>query len=436
MPLDLALSILLLSTSQVAPPAETLIRMTVHPKAAPKPALRYLLLPEVREMTRGNPIQGYLQCYFDQDLGTERETLDKAALRQADRAARMDQPDWQLLPHLKEEGLYLLLPDVQKMRMLGGELQNRFRTEIAQGRMDDAIVTAKTMLALSRHMGEHPSLIGQLVGFAIAQIALMPLQEMLEHPDCPNLYWALTNLPQPFIVLDKGMEGERVMTASELRNLDDSKPMTPTQLKKLMERIDRFRIFDERPRRATTKEWVAARVAYPKHLESARQRLIEYGLPSERLNSFPAEQIILLDEKRELDVRRDEMAKLLPLPTWQFWDRFAALKIPKQDKDDSLFGPSLLSRYDRVRLAQGRLEQRIALLRHLEAIRLYAASHNGKLPATLTEISVPLPVDPFTGKPFRYELVGPVAHLRGSPPTGMESLTFYNLHYEITLAGR
>ena len=34
---------------------------------------------------------------------------------------------------------------------------------------------------------------------------------MLEQPGCPNLYWALTNLPDPLVPLDKGMDGERVM---------------------------------------------------------------------------------------------------------------------------------------------------------------------------------------------------------------------------------
>ena len=65
-----------------------------------------------------------------------------------------------------------------------------------------------------------------------------------------------------------------------------------------------------------------------------------------------------------------------------------------------------------------RLDQRIALLRHVEALRLYAAEHDGTLPAKLSEVSVPLPDDPFTGKPFRYEVTGNTAHLRGSSAAG------------------
>ena len=72
-------------------------------------------------------------------------------------------------------------------------------------------------------------------------------------------------------------------------------------------------------------------------------------------------------------------------------------------------------------------------MRHVEALRLYAADHHGTFPAKLSEIPVPLPDDPFTGKPFRYEVSGTTAHLRGSPPASMETDPAYKLHYEVTL---
>jgi hypothetical protein len=88
----------------------------------------------------------------------------------------------------------------------------------------------------------------------------------------------------------------------------------------------------------------------------------------------------------------------------------------------------------KVRRAQARLEQRLALLRHVEALRLYAADHDGALPAKLSEFPVPLPDDPFTGKPFRYEVEGKTAHFRGSPPPGEEKNPTLNIHYEVTVA--
>ena len=94
---------------------------------------------------------------------------------------------------------------------------------------------------------------------------------------------------------------------------------------------------------------------------------------------------------------------------------------------------ALLPALTKVRRAQGRLEQRIALLRHVEALRLFATDHDGRLPGSLAEVSVPLPADPFTGKPFRYALDGATAHLRGSPPPGEEKNPGFNVHYEITI---
>src|SRR5258708_2945124 len=101
------------------------------------------------------------------------------------------------------------------------------------------------MFALSRHMRAHPTLIGDLGGMAMAFIAIRPLEEMLEQPGCPNLYWALTNLPSPLVPLDRGLEGERALILSELRDLDDSTPMTAAQLKKLIAYIERLRSFDD-----------------------------------------------------------------------------------------------------------------------------------------------------------------------------------------------
>jgi hypothetical protein len=465
-----ALAILALPSraDQTITPNETVIRLTVQPMAAPKPALRYLLLPELRELSPGNPIPNYLKCLLEQEA-SGRETTGRAALRQADRAARLDKPDWQILLKIRTEGVNLLLPDVQKIRALANALQKRFNEEVAQHRFDDALVTAKTMFAMSRHMAEHPTLIGDLVGIAIAFVAINPLEEMLEQSGCPNLYWALTNLPNPLISVEKGMEGERLFIVAEFHDLDDRAPMSAEQIQKVIEHIDRIRAFDEGGRWKKTRAWLDARVPDEQGVRAACRRLVEAGLPEERVLRFPADQVILLDELRDFEARRDEVLKLVKLSTWQFEALFAQVKqaqkpaplkalLPalervrdllgpqsrwtglvnlliahvKSERDPSLFG-SLLPAMEKVRRAQGRLEQRVALLRHVEALRLYAAEHEGKLPAHLADVAVPLPDNPFTGKPFAYTVDGATAHLRGSGPPGEEQNPAYNLHYEITI---
>src|SRR5262249_3114004 len=128
---------------------ETLIRLSVAPAPAPTPALRYRLLPDLQEMSPGNPIQGYFQAFMvhqkffsDEEAFERREELlamplkelpaqeirdyGRLVLAQADRAARLDQPDWQILAKVKTEGFRLLLPDVQQARTLASALKVRF----------------------------------------------------------------------------------------------------------------------------------------------------------------------------------------------------------------------------------------------------------------------------------------------------------------------
>ncbi len=427
--LVLSIGLVVLSQRDSAPPSEQLIRLQVNAMPAPKPALRYLLLPELKEMAPGNPIEGYLACLLDQDFSKPMDALGATALRRADRAARMDRPDWQTLARMRVDGILLLLPEVQKMRELARALQDRLRGEMKQRRFDDAIGTLKTMLAISRHLGEHPTLIGELVGMAIAHIALATLEEMLEQPGCPNLYWALTSLPDPLIRMHPGMEGERLLMEVELQPLTDARPMTPAELGKVLKRLQELLKFDEPPGgKAEVTLWMLRHTGDEKFLGKARKRLVEYGLPEERVSKFSPAQVALLDLKRDYEIYRDESMKLFNLPTWQYEQ--LAEKVPEK-------GPPLLGvfapAFRKVRLAQGRIEQRIALLRHVEAIRMYAAEYSGRLPTKLADITVPLPVDPFTGKPFRYEVVDNVAHLKGSPPRGMEKAAPYNLHYEILI---
>jgi hypothetical protein len=205
--------------------------------------------------------------------------------------------------------------------------------------------------------------------------------------------------------------------------------MSGDQLRKLIAHIDRVLEMEGRPREKSTRGWLDARLQDEAILRAARARLVEIGLADERLRQFPAEQILLLDQKREYEARRDEVMKYMKFPAWQSEVLVAALKPASEPALFEVFLPALI----KVRRAQARLEQRVHLLRHVEALRMYAADHGGRWPAALSEVTVPLPDDPFTGKPFRYSVEGALAHVRGSPPRGDENNPNLNVRYEITL---
>ena len=71
-----------------------------------------------------------------------------------------------------------------------------------------------------------------------------------------------------------------------------------------------------------------------------------------------------------------------------------------------------------ARLARN--QQAIVLVQTVEAIRMYGALHDGKLPLTLGDLPVPAPMEPFTGKPVDYEYHRDFAVLNGHKMPGMQ----------------
>lgn len=410
------------------------VRIAVSPAAIPKPALKYQLLPEARELKSGNPTQWYLRCFAEQRnfFFTKQAVADRAryrtmplknlpaqdlrnyggnALTQADWAARLDTPDWQVRDKIESEGADIRLPELDPLRELAIGLQVRFRGEVARGDFKDAIRTAKTMFAFARHLGEYPLLAANRLGLAVEEMALDTLTEMIQQPNCPNLYWALTDLPCPLVDLRKGAQGDNLLAEAELRLLDNEKAMTDTELEEIVSRLSGRVGFAREQAGKPPRNLRGALTARAKDLtavRAARSRLIDSGVDKETIASFPALQVILLDEKLAYETRRDDEMKLLSLKLWEIPSGGA-----KKAESGGLFA-DLLPCVGEVRREAGKLEQRIAVLRCVEALRMFAAAHDGKLPGKLaeigraggstSEIEVPLPVDPFTGKPFEYAL--------------------------------
>ncbi len=439
---------------------EAVVRLNVQPMPAPKPALKYQLLPELRELNPGNAAQNYLKCFMEQRyfFFTKEAAADRAryqtmplaelpagklsqyggwALRQADWAARLDTLDWQTFQRIQNGGMEMLPAELGPLQVLASALQVRFRAEVAGRHFDDAVVTAKTMFALGRHLGEYPTEVANLVGLWVGHLGFDTLGEMVQQPGCPNLYWALTDLPCPLVDLRKGVQGDRTLVAAELRLLHDDAPMTETEMEKFLSRLSSMQSFlreqaGRAPRnlRSELQGWLLSRVKDMDRVLAARRRLVEAGCAQELVETFPPSQIILLDEKREFEVQRDERIKLLALALWQI-DTLGSGEEGDQG-EDGLFA-DLLPHIVKLRRTQGQLEQQIALLRFVEALRLYAAEHDSKLPASLADIPVPLPVDPVTGKPFDYAVEGATAHVRGSSIRGEGTDAGWNVHYEVTV---
>jgi hypothetical protein len=122
----------------------------------------------------------------------------------------------------------------------------------------------------------------------------------------------------------------------------------------------------------------------------------------------------------------------MSLPFWQA-EQLRPKDEPEKAAVETLLG-DLIPATHRVRMAQARLDQRLALLTCVEALRIYAAENGGKFPAQLEDVKLPLPVDPVTGKAFIYKLTEGTASLQGTPPAAMEKNAAYKVRYELTIA--
>jgi hypothetical protein len=172
--------------------------------------------------------------------------------------------------------------------------------------------------------------------------------------------------------------------------------------------------------------------AYPE----AKRALIAEGRSPEEVEALPALQVVLLHALHQFRRRQDDLYKWYGLPYWEARPHVAAVYEEVRQARARLEGIpflELLPALERVTFTAARLDRRVAALRCVEAVRLYAAAHDGKLPQALGDITaVPIPADPVTGKPFTYRAVGDRATLSAPAPAGETPTTRNTLTYELT----
>ncbi len=240
--------------------------LALHAPAPSAQALKYALLPELFDTTPGNAVDHYRQAIksMKQDLPPEkerRELLDKwmavplkdlpraevgkllkrcaTTFQEVEAGARSEQCDWGQTEELRKKGISSSFDEQDEMRAIGALLSLRIRYELTEGRLDKAARTLQTGFAVAHHVADSPSLIPSLVGMAVANMMIDRLEEFVQQPGAPNLYWPLTDLPRPFIDLHKPWQGERLFVygtfpgAAEMAADLNAKPWTPEQVKKV-----------------------------------------------------------------------------------------------------------------------------------------------------------------------------------------------------------
>lgn len=462
------------SAAPAQPPPDPPIGIALRPASEPVPAMKYRLVPERRALVPGNAAifyhRGILLVLQRRARGTAldqpqngsrsqsaeqriadwisgpiaeiprdeaREQLGhyEAALREAELGAGRSTCDWEF--DRRTDGIILLLPEIQEMRTLARLVTLRARLAILDGEIDEAMHWIETGLVMGRHVGRGPTIIQALVGIAIDNVMVRCLEELIQAPGMPSLYWALADRPRPFIDMRHPMEGERYMLEKELPGLDelDRGVWSVDEARRFVGELQR-KLFALVANKPIPRDPVAGAGGLPdlggrlriaamaaKVYPEARRALIARGRPEAQVDAMPVVQVAVLYSFQEYRRTRDDTHKWLNLPYWQSH----ALGGPSRtvSVEQKLANPFLAlfqelePAISAARFATVRLERQLDALQCVEAIRLHAAAHGGRLPASLEEIAdAPTPFDPATGKPFVYRVDGDSATLTAPIPPG------------------
>jgi hypothetical protein len=446
--------------------------LTLYAPAPAERALQYALLPELRDTIPGNAADHYRQAIrnMEQDAqlkGVWSLAVDKwmamplkdmpqeevgkflkqceSTFKEVDAGAHSEQCDWGLSEEIRKKGLKGLnstFPSTSGVRKIAALLTLKVRYDLAQGRTGQAVRTLQTGFAVAQHISDSSTYINALIGMAISSLMLDRLEELIQQPDAPSFYWPLTDLPRPFIDLRRPLQGERVFfyslfpgaaeAGSDLR----TKPWTPKQVETL---TAVFQQLDKNSSLIGEKAEMEKSLHLAANQQGIKKILVDQGHPKDAVDAMPNEQVAVLLALQQYDRKFDELLKWRSLP---FQESYPAVvkaeerQAKQNDKDDPTaalaneFNPSA----SKILAAQARIDRRIAALRCVEAVRLYAAAHDGKLPQSLEEIKdAPTPLDPVTGKAFDYHVAGDRAFLSCTPFPGAPADNANTPSYELSI---
>ncbi len=452
---------------------QTTMQIVLYPAAEARPALKYQLLPPLPDRRPGNAAvwwnripaerNGFFnrlyadggpwfqaEKWMEIPIGDPREKAAREKLLANDigmfgpggiftdieRAARFESCDWEQPIH---EGNYIaiLLPEIQEARSYARLLSAKAHLEIAEGKYDEAVRTLQSGYAQARHVAQSQTLVSGLVGVTIESIMSWQVQQFVQQPDAPNLYWALSTLPRPLVDMRPGGEAESNMLYlqfPELRDLDKKK-LSPDEWRELLIKVvgNVLQFSDNRTypitRDPTTLVAITAIQGYPR----AKQYLIENGRTVAEVEAMPVAQVILLYTVQVYNELSDEQFKWFFLPAaegrrgQELAERQMAATV--RAKEIIPVASLLLPASAAAKEAETRCEWAMAILRVFEAMRLHAAAHDGQWPDRLSDVTeVPIPKNPYDGGSFIYHREGNKAVLTAE--TGPNN---WYRRYEITL---
>ena len=446
------------------------MELKITPARPTPPILKNRLLPLESKLNPGNAVPIYLRLEHERekplakqferkpdelrgqngakfDIKATREFVNQyeGVYKHLHIAANRQKCEWDY--PVKESGtniFAILLPDAQSMRQYIRFIALKAHLEIAEGKFDDALETLQTGFAVSKHIGSGPFLINSLVGVACASAMRDELETFCGTEKAPNIYWALTSLPRPFISLRSAFELEYIGALTAFPEIDlDGKTLTAEEWKLKWNSL-KMRWNTNWKEFALTGDDAKNDNAFVEALKliSVDERgspvakawhKERKGLSDAEIEKLPKEQLLLQYTAGYFCEMRDEAFRYMYLTSQEAKNvKRSTTDIIKEARSKEIIpiGSLLLPAIERTITATERFDRKVAALRIVEAIRCHAAENNNELPASLDKIScLPVPTDPVTGQAFSYEMKDGIATLKAEDPVNVRN----GIHYRISI---
>ena len=327
------------------------------------------------------------------------------------RAAYRREAAWEY-PLSEEPPFLILLPDVQGLRQwLGRGLSGKIRYHLSRGELDQAREGILVGLANAKHISTTPFLVNQLVANAIHRIMLDRVGELISQPDSPNLYWALSMLPESLVELGRAADFEGsafLLTFPAAADLN--RPRDAAEWKKMLQQWHELNRY--------------LNLASPDKIKEAEENLTDSSSsPAASCRAWPGCRPSRSPPcptrkppsagSYTCGLSRDQQeAAALHLPPREALPRLKQMRAEKAAIEAKV-GAARIELRDPTAgyVALWSLRRKIAALRIIEAVRHHLAVA-GKLPANLADIAdMTLPLDPLTDQSFVWKVDGHQATL-------------------------
>ena len=427
-------------------------RLTISPSKPPYPVLKHRLTVPLYKTVPGNAVTHLLRSFGEnsldsplkaarRDFGDEFydwmsieefpiDTLPLEKLQKAcklfdsyvdnhiDRATQCRFIDWGLAEEELNgvQSINFLLPSIQQTRSVSRVLSLRTRLAIAQGDFDAAVRQMRMNYRLAESVSKMKFFVCSLVGIAEVGIANRNMLDFIAAENSPNLYWSLTELPDPLVSIRDAVRLEVSIGLRLIPDFDEAETAdhTPQEWARIVKQAaaDLSEILLVSGQAGgTNNKAVSDAVAFGVSLagyKSAKERLIAGGMDRAKVEAMSVGQVIMIDASRTYRDLADRLEAIFNMRTYTVDKVLGEFEEELQRSARQLQFGAILASYclpavQQVRNASNRVRRENSVLITLESLRNHLAE-TGKLPSSLDELNLPSPPNPFTGKPLEYEL--------------------------------